>query len=161
MNDYIQQQQNIKYNKEISDLEEQLNKEEDKEYEDYNIQCDLTKDLQKYEKQLSDIKYKRETLLNKLNKKLANLKENNDILLIINKNKDNYDKYCKIKKQLDNIKKEYLKIEKEYNESNDLIQKDDKKINDVKEKCIIAKDIIKKSKDAIDNLKDFELLVNI
>jgi exonuclease SbcC len=161
INDYTQQQQNIKYNKEISDLEEQLNKEEDKEYDDYNIHCDLTKNLQKYEKQLSDIKYKRETLLNKLNKKEVDLKENKDILLVINKNKDNYNKYCKIKKQLDNIKKEYLKIEKEYNESNDLIQKDDKKINDVKEKYIIAKDIIKKSKDTIDNLKDFELLVNI
>ncbi len=161
INDYTQYQQNIKYNKEIKDLEEQLTKEEDKEYEEYDIYNDLTKDLNKYEKQLSDIKYKRETLLNKLNKKLANLKENEDILLIINKNKDNYDRYCKIKKQLDSIEKEYFKIEKEYNESNDSIEKDNKKINDLKEKCIIAKDIIKKSKDAIDNLKDFELLVNI
>lgn len=161
ISDYSQEQKNINYNKEIKTLETQLNNEEEKECEEYEKHCDLKKDLNKYEKESTDIKYKREILLNKLNKKTLQLKDNEDILMVINKNEDNYNKYREIKKQLDIIQKEYSIIQKEYNNSNEQIQKDDIRINDLKEKCIIAKDIIKKCTDAIDDLKDFEILVNI
>jgi hypothetical protein len=47
-------------------------------------------------------------------------------------------------------------IEEEFNNSNALIQKDALKINDLKEKYIIAKDIIKKCAKTIEDIKDFE-----
>ncbi len=161
IDDYMNEQGNIKLIEEIKILEKDLTDEEEKEYEEYDKWQDLIKKLNKHEKELSDIKYKRETALNKLNKENTKLKNNEDILFIINKNKDNYNKYCKLKKEQNKVKKEYDIIEKEYNASNEAIQMNDVKINDLKEKCIIAKDIIKKSGKSIDDLKDFELLVNI
>ena len=159
--DYIQEQKNNSFKEEIQKLEKKIINEEQREFKDYELYCDLTIELNKHEKELSNLKYERELLLNTINKKSLELKKIEDILFLINENKDNYKKYKKIKKDLDKVEKEFILIEEEFNNSNALIQKDALKINDLKEKYIIAKDIIKKCAETIADIKDFELLVNI
>jgi DNA repair exonuclease SbcCD nuclease subunit/DNA repair exonuclease SbcCD ATPase subunit len=159
--DYIQEQKNNNFKEEIQKIEKKIINEEQREFKDYEIYCDLTIELNKHEKELTNLKYERELLLNTINKKSLELKKIEDILFLINENKDNYKKYKKIKKDLDRVEKEFILIEEEFNNSNALIQKDALKINDLKEKYIIAKDIIKKCAETIADIKDFELLVNI
>jgi len=159
--DYIQEQKNNNFKEEIQKIEKKIINEEQREFKDYEIYCDLTIELNKHEKELTNLKYERELLLNTINKKSLELKKIEDILFLINENKDNYKKYKKIKKDLDRVEKEFILIEEEFNNSNALIQKDALKINDLKEKYIIAKDIIKKCAKTIEDIKDFELLVNI
>jgi exonuclease SbcC len=161
ISDYLQNEQNSDYNKQIKVLEDKLNEEDDKTFDDYDTYNDLNDNLNKYEKELTSIKYNREILLNKINTTESYLKENKDILNVIDKNQENYNKYLDTKKKLDKIKKEFNIIEKEYNDNTKLLQEKETKINDLKEKCIIAKNIINKCTESIEDLKDFELLVNI
>ena len=50
----------------------------------------------------------------------------------------------------------YHTTDKEYNENNKLLEQNDVKMNDLREKCIIAKNIIKKCGESIDDINDFE-----
>jgi len=159
--DYKQNEINKDYEEKIVKLEKQIEDEEEKEYEDYNIYLDLNKELNKYEKELSNIKINREKTLNNKSKNEKDITENQNILNKIIKDKDNYLKYCDIKKELKKKNKEFNSIEKEYNENNKLLEQNDVKMNDLREKCIIAKNIIKKCGESIDDINDFELLVNM
>jgi hypothetical protein len=104
---------------------------------------------------------KKEKTINNKAKNDKYIKDNTDILNKINKDKDNYIKYRNIKKELNNKNKEFVIIEKEYNENNKLLEKTEINMNELKEKCIIAKNIIKTCGEAVDDLEDFELLVNM
>jgi DNA repair exonuclease SbcCD nuclease subunit len=159
--DYKQNEINKEYEQKILKLEKQIDDEEEKEYEEYNIYLDLKKELSKYEKELSEIKINREKTINNKSRNEKDITENQNILNKIIKDKDNYIKYCDIKKQLKKKTKEFNIIEKEYNENNKLLEKNDVKMNELKEKCIIANNIIKKCGETIDDINDFELLVNM
>ena len=161
MDDYVQEQKNNKLLKDIKVLEEKLNIEEDKVFEDYEKWEELMKDLTKLEKTLSNLNFKNAELINKLNKEKTKLKNKEDILVVINKNKENYNTYCKLKKELIKTQKEFNIIEKEYKTNNEILQNDDLKINNLREKCIIARDIIKKCEESNKDIDDFELFVNI
>ena len=161
INDYEQNQINQKHLDEIKILEEKINIEEDKEFEKYNKFCEMTKELNILEKKLFSIKLQKEKLLNSISKTENYIKDNQVVFDRINLNKDNYDKYCSIKKEFDVVKKEFQIIEKEFNESNKLVEKTDIKMGELKEQCIIAKNILNKCEDTINDIKDFELLVNI
>ncbi len=161
INDYEQNKINKTYLDEIKELEEKISEEEDKELEKYNEYSQLLKDIDILEKEQYSIKLQKEKLLNNITKSENYIKDNQIILDRINLNKDNYDKYCEIKKEFDTVKKEFQIIEKEYNESNKLVEKNDIKMGELKEQCIIAKNILKKCEDTINDIKDFELLVNI
>jgi DNA repair exonuclease SbcCD ATPase subunit len=161
INDYEQNKINKTYLDEIKELEEKISEEEDKELEKYNEYSQLLKDIDILEKDQYSIKLQKEKLLNNSSKSENCIKDNQIILNRINSNKDNYDKYCEIKKEFDKVNKEFQIIEKEFNESNKLVEKNDIKMGELKEQCIIAKNILKKCEDTINDIKDFELLVNI
>jgi DNA repair exonuclease SbcCD nuclease subunit/DNA repair exonuclease SbcCD ATPase subunit len=159
--DYTQNEINKEYEDKIKVIRSKIDIEENKEYEDYNKYNELNIELNKYEKELDAIFIKKEKTINNKAKNDKYIKDNTDILNKINKDKDNYMKYRDIKKELNKKNKEFILIEKEYNENNKLLEKNEINMNELKEKCIVAKNIIKTCGEAIDDLEDFELLVNM
>jgi chromosome segregation ATPase len=153
--DYKQNEINKEYEDKMKVIRSKIDIEENKEYEDYNKYNELNIELNKYEKELDAIIIKKEKTINNKAKNDKYIKDNTDILNKINKDKDNYMKYRDIKKELNKKNKEFILIEKEYNENNKLLEKNEINMNELKEKCIVAKNIIKTCGEAIDDLEDF------
>jgi DNA repair exonuclease SbcCD ATPase subunit len=161
INDYNQMKENNNITRQIHILEEQINEEDNKEYEDYNKYCDILKELKDNEKELTILQYNKEKIINKINKEEQLIKDNENKLLIINKNITNYETYCKLKKNIIEIKKELVIAESEYNKQKQITYNEDIKIKELKNKCIIAREIINKCGESLEDIKDYELLLNI
>ena len=161
INDYNQQKHNEETLQRIYMLEKTINEEENKELDEYNNYCDLLEQLKKLEKELTTARYNKEKILNLINKENQYIKENEDRKQLINKNTKNYDIYCELKKELSETKKEYKTIELEFNKQKQQIYEEDIKIKELRNKCIIAKDIINKCGESVEDIKDYELLLNI
>ena len=159
--DFEHNKNNNSINEEINKLEDKITIEENKTYNRYTEYLELTADITKYEKELSNLNLEKEKLNSSISKNTEYLTKNNYILEKINKNEDMYVKFCEIKKNLDTLTKKYEKIEDRYNDLDKEISETDEKNKQLNDKCIVAKSIIKKHTGTIEDINDFNLFVNI
>ena len=160
INDYNQHKHNNDILQQIHKLEDRIREEEYKELEEYNEYCETKKEIKKIDYELKDLYYNKEKVLNKINKESQYVKENQDNLETINKNIQNYETFCELKKEYTETKNEFNIIEIEYKNQHKNLYDNEIKIKELRNKCIVAKEIINKCGETLEDLKHYELIVN-
>lgn len=158
--DYDNKMENNKLEGQIKDLENEINIKQNEKMDDYDEYIKLNNENIKLERCVKDDELITEKNKNKINEYMNEIKENDDKISKIMKNKEDYDKYNEIKKEYDNILKKHKAIEKEYNmikKEKDIMENNHKELD---KNIIIANNAIKKCDEIQEEIDNLELICN-
>ena len=154
--DYKNNEYNMTIEKQINIIEEQLLKKNKETFDKYDKYIELNDSYEDIEKKNNILKIKLEKQINENNCNTVRIKEINQIIEKINKNKEKYEKYCDVKNMYEKKNKEYYDKSEELNKIKNKKQKNDNESKTFYDKYIVIKsrlDECEQIKHRLNNLK--------